>query len=632
MAVLIWLIPLIPLVGFLLETVFGRRMPVSLSGAIGASTVGAAAVVALVVALPYSFAQPTDTVLSASLGTWVAIPGLEVSFGLRVDGLSALMIMVIGVVGFIIHLYSTSFMKGKGDYHRFFAYMNLFVGSMFLLVLADNLLLLFVGWEGVGLCSYLLIGFWYGERENDRAAQKAFLVTRLADIAFLIGIFLVLLNAKTLNISQAMSRLTAPGADRAVAVAAAVLILIGAMGKSAQLPLHLWLPDAMAGPTPVSALIHAATMVTAGVYLIARTYSLFIVSPGVQLAVAIIGAATLFYSGLSALVQIDIKRILAYSTISQIGYMFLGLGAGAWAGSMFHFMTHAMFKALLFLSAGVIIHLLDEEHSIFRMGGLRKSNPLLFWVFLIGASSLAGIPLVTSGFYSKEAILQTVWESGPAGPALWVVGALGVYLTAAYIFRGFFHAFLGEPRRRPEGKVGPMMYAPLVILALFSVAAGFLETPRDLGHVQEISDLLIRDFPAQAIAATQSRTGIGYQVLLQAVAVLLAFLGVLTGYLSYRRARSFSGDRSEADYGMGKRFLFYGMGFDWIMRNAFVTPFLGFARLLQRDWISAFYDAFARLNVWFHRLFSRTQTGLMRWYLFGLSVGLLLMAALVVFV
>ena len=310
---------------------------------------------------------------------WINAGNLKVDISFSLDALSLVFCFVITFVGFLIHLYSIGFMAKDEGFTRFFAYMNLFVGSMLVLVLADNILLMYLGWEGVGLCSYLLIGFWYKEPQNGYAARKAFIITRIGDTAMIIGIFILFLNFGTVNINELMQQASAKwAAGSSIAVLTAALLLGGALGKSAQLPLQTWLPDAMAGPSPVSALIHAATMVTAGVYLIARTHVLFSLAPVIQSAIAIIGALTLLLAGFSALAQHDLKRILAYSTISQIGYMFLALGVGAWSAAVFHFMIHAFFKALLFLGAGVVILVLDEEHDIFKMGGLRKKMPVVF--------------------------------------------------------------------------------------------------------------------------------------------------------------------------------------------------------------------------------------------------------------
>ena len=353
------------------------------------------------------------------LWTWIDVAGFRPQIAFYLDALSLIMTLVVTFVSFLIHLYSAEFMIESEGYSRFFAYMNLFVASMVTLLLADNLLLLYLGWEGVGLCSYLLIGFWYTDPANGLAARKAFIVTRVGDTAMIIGLFLLFQHLGTLHIQELMRRAAEQWpAGSALPIAAAALLLGGAVGKSAQLPLQTWLPDAMAGPTPTSALIHAATMVTAGVYLIARTHVLFTLAPPVQFAVAVIGAATLVLAGFSALTQWDIKRVLAYSTISQIGYMFLAMGVGAWTAGIFHFMTHAFFKSLLFLAAGVVIDAMHEEHNIFKMGGLRKELPLAFGAFLIAGCSLAGLPLITAGFYSKGLIVWEAWSSPQGNPML----------------------------------------------------------------------------------------------------------------------------------------------------------------------------------------------------------------------
>src|SRR5690606_16433565 len=397
------LIPFMPLLGALLLIVAGRSMSRATVAWIGAGSVGLSALFVMGIGVDF-LANPG--VYEVSLWRWFAVGGLSPSIELRLDALSLIFIFVITFVGFLIHLYSVEFMREDSGYARFFACLNLFVCSMLLLVLAGNLVLIYLGWEGVGLCSYLLIGFWYEEPKNGFAARKAFIITRVGDTAMLIGLFVLFASFNTLDIDAILSN--APSAweqGSGIATAAALLLLGGAVGKSAQLPLQNWLPDAMAGPTPVSALIHAATMVTAGVYLVARMHVLFELAPIAQTAVGVVGAVTLLMAGFSALTQSDLKRVLAYSTISQIGYMFLALGVGAWSAAIFHFFTHAFFKALLFLGAGVIIEALHHEHNIFRMGGLKNQLPVVFITFLAGAASLAALPLVTSGFYSKDMIL-----------------------------------------------------------------------------------------------------------------------------------------------------------------------------------------------------------------------------------
>src|SRR5579884_1419371 len=370
MLALLWLTPALPLLGFVILFATAGRLPASAVAAVGVGSVGLSAVIALIITASFLTTPPEGDFYRQVLWRWIAIGSFNPEVAFRLDPLSLVMMLVITFVGFLIHLYSSEFMAGDEGYSRFFASMNLFVAAMLILVLADDLLLLYAGWEGVGLCSYLLIGFWYRDPANGAAARKAFIVTRIGDTAMVVALFLLFTHLGTLQIQDLMRAASQNWmAGSVLPVTAAFLLLGGAVGKSAQLPLQVWLPDAMAGPTPTSALIHAATMVTAGVYLIARTHTLFELAPPVQLAVAVVGAATLLLAGFSGLVQNDIKRVLAYSTMSQIGYMFLALGVGAWSAAIFHLMTHAFFKALLFLAAGIVIEALHDEHDMFRMGG-----------------------------------------------------------------------------------------------------------------------------------------------------------------------------------------------------------------------------------------------------------------------
>ena len=451
-----WLIPALPLLGSLLLGLAGRRMSSALAATVGSGSVGLSLAAAAAAVASFWLSPPTGGSITLTLWEWVRVGSFSPSISLVLDALSSVMILVVTLIGFLIHVYSARFMAGEDGYSRFFAYMNLFVGSMLILVLAGNLLLLYLGWEGVGLCSYLLIGFWYSDPENGRSARKAFIVTRIGDVSLALGLFLLATNLGSLDIQEMGRRAVsawAPGS--ALPVITAALLLGGAVGKSAQLPLQTWLPDAMAGPSPVSALIHAATMVTAGVYLIARTHALFQLAPAVMTATAIIGTAGILVAGLSALTQTNIKRVLAYSTMSQLGYMFLALGVGAWSGAIFHLVTHAFFKSLLFLAAGVVILAMNHEHDIFAMGGLARKTPFAFWTFLLGALALTALPPTTAGFASKELILSRVWESGSGGRILWVLGLarcirdLRVYLQAPV--RGLRRTATGRsrgPRRR----------------------------------------------------------------------------------------------------------------------------------------------------------------------------------------
>ena len=436
--------------------------------------------------------------------SWLHSGALHVDVALRVDPLSAAMIAIITGVGFLIHVYSVGYMAEEPDAARYFAYLNLFTAAMLLLVLGDNLLLLFVGWEGVGLCSYLLIGFWYTDPEKADAGKKAFIVNRIGDAGFLLGVFVLFWGLAAHDVWTLSFGAIAAHAGllpTGVVTLVCLLFFVAATGKSAQIPLYVWLPDAMAGPTPVSALIHAATMVTAGIYLIARMHFLYALSPSALAVVAVVGAATALFAATVALVQTDIKKVLAYSTVSQLGYMFLGLGVGAYAAAVFHVMTHAFFKALLFLGAGSVIHGMHEEQDVRRMGGLRRAMPTTYGTFAVGCLAIAGFPLL-SGFFSKDLILEHVFAGGSG--SLWLVGSLGAGLTALYMFRLLFLTFWGDTRAAPEvaGRIHEsprVMTVPLVVLAVLSVVGGYFTLPELLaplyGHAHPHVPLLVKYLP-----------------------------------------------------------------------------------------------------------------------------------------
>jgi NADH-quinone oxidoreductase subunit L len=611
----LWLIPAFPFAGFLALALFGSRVPRPYVASIGTGSVGLSLLSAIVVAAGFISLSPSDHAYSQTLWTWMHIADFRAGIGLYLDALSMTMVLVITFVAFLIHVYSSEFMENEEGYGRFFAYMNLFVGSMLTLVLADNLLLLYLGWEGVGLCSYLLIGFWYKDPSNGYAARKAFVVTRVGDAAFSIGIFLLYITLGTLGIQDLMQRAGEQWAVGAgLAVAASALLLGGAVGKSAQLPLQTWLPDAMAGPTPVSALIHAATMVTAGVYLIARTHVLFHLAPVVQSLVAVIGAVTLLLSGFSALTQRDIKRVLAYSTISQIGYMFLALGVGAWSAAIFHFMTHAFFKALLFLCAGAVIASVNHEHDMFRMGGLRRKIPVTFWTFLIGASSLSALPLVTAGFYSKDEILFYAWSSVSGSAVLWTAGLAGAFLTSLYTFRMLFITFFGEPKTQVTGKPGFRITMPLILLAALSVLGGFPDLPSLLRHV----------LPEPVLAGGRENM----KIVLEIISSTTVLAGILAAYIVFLR---------KTDYGYrllyspaGKilhRLWFSGWGFDRVYDVLIVHPYSRMARLNRADFIDFFYLGFIWAGKGINSVLSASQNGKVRWYAAGVAAGAILTLA-----
>ena len=617
---LLWSIVAIPLASALVLAVLGSRCSRSVVTALGVGSIGLSAVITMWVATGFVTASPVGQAYSEVLWTWIDVAGFQPTIGFYVDALSLVMILVVTFVGFWIHLYSTEFMTHDEGYSRFFAYMNLFVAAMLTLLLADNLLLLYLGWEGVGLCSYLLIGFWYRDPVNGSAARKAFIVTRVGDTAMLLGLFLLFTSLGTLQIQDLMHRASEQWAvGSTLAVAAALLLLGGAVGKSAQLPLQVWLPDAMAGPTPTSALIHAATMVTAGVYLVARTHVLFELAPAAQWTVAAVGAATLLLAGCSALTQHDIKRILAYSTVSQIGYMFLALGVGAWSAAIFHFVTHAFFKALLFLGAGVVIESVREEHSIFRMGGLRKELPLVFWTFLIAGCSLAGLPFVTAGFYSKDLIIWGTWAAAQGHPGFWILGMFGALLTSLYTFRLIFRVFFGPIQTPVSKRPGYAMTVPLVILAVFSIVGGVVKEPL----------LAFLQFTLPTMAETNAA---GMTESLSAVIAALALLsGLSVAYLFHLQRRSLAELVVANPAGRALHAWWSAdWGFDWLYDRVFVQPFLWAARVNKDDFIDGFYTGIARLTEVLYRALQHTQTGVMRWYAAGIALGSVLFLALAV--
>ncbi|MEJ2132869.1 MAG: NADH-quinone oxidoreductase subunit L, partial [Gammaproteobacteria bacterium] len=424
-----------------------------------------------------------------------------------------------------------------------------------MLVLGDNLLVLYLGWEGVGLCSYLLIGFFHTEPENGSAARKAFVVTRVGDTAMALGLFLLFRELGTLEIQAILDN--ASSLDPTICTIAALLLLGGAVGKSAQVPLQTWLPDAMAGPTPVSALIHAATMVTAGVYLIARTHDLFLLSGEAQFAVALVGLVTLFISSFAALTQTDIKRILAYSTMSQIGYMFMALGVGAWSAAIFHLMTHAFFKALLFLASGSVILALHHEQDIFKMGGLWRRLPVPFWSMVIGSAALAALPL-TSGYYSKDIILLTSWDYGTGGPWFWTFASIAAFMTALYSTRMIAITFFGEMKTEPHDESGLNMWGPLVVLAALAIGGGWL-------GLEPVASVL----PDGGIEG-----GGEHSTMLALVTAAVPIAGILIGYLIYGRGRLRPNALVESALGDAmRRFWLGGWGFDWIYDRVVVRPF-----------------------------------------------------------
>jgi len=563
----LWFIPLLPFAGFLINGTLGRKLPRPVVTAVALLFT---ALPAAIVAYLWTIFKAADApdVLNAVSAPWIAITGFQVNFAFTVDHLTLIMLSIITGVGFLIHLYSAGYMAHEEGFWRFFAYLNLFMFFMLVLVLSSSFLLLFVGWEGVGLASYLLIGFYFTKDSAANAGKKAFVVNRIGDFGFLLAMFLTIAHFGSLNFTDVFASITThPEWQGGFLTAIALLLVVGAAGKSAQIPLYVWLPDAMEGPTPVSALIHAATMVTAGIYMVARCHTLFDRSPFALGVVAIIGAATALMAALIGTVQQDIKRVLAYSTVSQLGYMFLACGVGAYAAGIFHVLTHAFFKALLFLAAGSVIHALSGEQDMRHMGGLRKRIPVTFWTMLMGVIAIAGIP-PWAGFFSKDEILYQAFISpNPLGKLLWFVGLATAGITSFYMFRLLFKTFFGEQRfvehpaldthaavhadahqahataaHDDHGSHGHgvhespwIMLFPLVVLAILSVVGGWLGVPAALGGHNEIEHFLEPVF-ASPDAATEAATTVashGLELGLAAVSVLVAFFGLGVAYFLY---------------------------------------------------------------------------------------------------
>ena len=618
----LWCIPLAPLAGFVILALAGIRSR-PLVASIAAGLAGLSLAAAAAAGIVFVWQPPPDHACDQMLGLWLGVGGLEIPFGLQLDALSLIFTLTVAGVGFAIVLYATCFMAASEGYSRFFAYMSLFLASMQILVLADNLLLLYLGWEGVGLCSYLLIGFWYRDPANGRAAQKAFLMTRIGDVALLVGVLLLFAQLGTLGIQplQARAHEIWP-AGSILPTVTGFLLLAGAVGKSAQLPLQTWLPDAMAGPTPVSALIHAATMVTAGVYLIARMNILFTLAPAAMNTVAWLGTATLLLASLAALAQRDLKRILAYSTMGQVGYMFLALGTGAWTAGIYHFLTHALFKGALFLGAGIIIMALHEEHDIFKMGGLRTRLPGVYRAMLLAALTLASLPPFTLTFNSKDLILRDVWLSGRGGPLLWALGTVGAFLTALYAFRLIFVVFFGQARTEPAGKPSRFMTIPLAVLAWGGALAGVAELLSMLDGCEGFYRFLERSLPP--VLPVRSAGG---TLLLQAVSVLVSLAGVGMAYASTKHtATAVEADRPPVWLRIARD----GFGFDAAYHMLFVRPFGWVARANARDVLDWCLERPAAAAQAGNRFLVRTQSGKLRWYAMGVAAGTIILIVLTV--
>jgi NADH-quinone oxidoreductase subunit L len=654
---LIILIPLLPFAGFLINGTLGRKFPRALVTAIALICTF---VPAVVVAWLWSFMKSsTEDLLLVGHQPWIAITGLTINFSFTVDHLTLIMLGVVTGVGFLIHLYSAGYMAHEEGYWRFFAYLNLFMFFMSILVLSSSFLLLFVGWEGVGLASYLLIGFYFKKDSAANAGKKAFIVSRIGDFGFLLAMFLIVQHFGSLDFTQVFSAISAnPDWHGGVLTAIALLLVLGAAGKSAQIPLYVWLPDAMEGPTPVSALIHAATMVTAGIYMVARCHTLFDRSPYALGVVAIIGAATAIFAACIGMVQHDIKRVLAYSTVSQLGYMFLACGVGAYAAGIFHLLTHAFFKALLFLAAGSVIHALSGEQDMRKMGGLRRRIPVTFWTMTMGVFAISGIPPL-AGFFSKDEILyQAFVSTNPLGKLLWFVGLVTAGMTSFYMFRLWFKTFFGPEHFEEHADLHDhgaavhthsdshavmvadhedshahgvhespwIMLFPLVVLAILSVIGGWVGVPAALGGHNEIEHFLDPVFAnGTATEAASTIASHGLELTLAVVSVLTALFGLFVAYVFYYKKPGTAAalaQRAPALYRLVENKFYV----DEIYGAVIVTPLLMFSRiflggLIDGGLVNGSGAAAGATTRGLSSLVRRVQSGNIRSYAGWLALG-----------
>jgi NADH-quinone oxidoreductase subunit L len=532
----LWIILALPLLGSAINGLFGKNFSKTLVNSVALGSVVLAFLAAAEGVREFAQLSADQIPFIGNYFTWMVAGPFHIDFALQVDQLTVVMLMVVTFVGMLIHIYSTGYMAHEEGYYRFFSYLNLFMFFMLTLVLGANLIVMFVGWEGVGLCSYLLIGFWFLKKSAADAGKKAFITTRIGDFGFTVGLLLIFATFSSLDFQTIFKSLSANPVSEGVLTTICILLFTGAIGKSAQLPLYVWLPDAMEGPTPVSALIHAATMVTAGVYMVARMNPLFSRAPIAMLVVAIVGAVTAFYSATIGIAQTDIKKVLAYSTVSQLGYMFLACGVGAYSAGIFHLMTHAFFKGLLFLAAGSVIHAMGGEQDMMKMGGLRKKIPVTFWTMLIATLAIAGIPGF-AGYFSKDAILEAAKDGPHANFILWLLGVTGALITSFYMFRLIFLTFFGE-QRYDEHKVhvheSPKnMTIPLMILAFLSIFGGWFALPKMIGGFNYFERFLAPVFGAPEAPPEPSSPGDALFHSLVSWPVFVGLLGLLIAWYLY---------------------------------------------------------------------------------------------------
>jgi len=644
----VWLIPLFPAIGFMINGFFGRRLGKKVVSWVGPSAIGLSFLTSILIFFELIGRPPEQRLFEKVIFDWVVSGSFQTVVGYQIDPLSILMALVVSGVSFFIHIYSVGYMHDDPGYTRYFTYLNLFVFMMLNLILANNFLLMFVGWEGVGLCSYLLIGFWYEKDSASNAGKKAFVVNRVGDFGFLLGMFLLFTSLGehgiwTLDFTEVFAN--ANKLDPATVTAITILLFIGATGKSAQIPIYVWLPDAMEGPTPVSSLIHAATMVTAGVYMVARCNVLYTMAPIAMAIVAIVGVATAIFTASIGFCQNDIKKVLAYSTISQLGYMFLGVGVGAFSAGIFHLMTHAFFKGLLFLGAGSVMHALSGELDMRKMGALRKKIPYTFWTFFIATLAIAGIPGL-SGFFSKDEILWQAFSSSHGHFLLWLVAAIAAGMTAFYMFRALFMTFFGQSRVDEHvahhlHESPKIMTVPLMVLAALSIIGGYVGIPHVLGGANHIHEFLAPVLgggaePAKAHAGisilsqawASGGEGGGHsaalELLMMVVSVVIALIGIGIAYLFYVKNPALPKLMAERWKGL-YTLVFNKYYVDELYEILFIKSLKGLGTGLWKGFDDFVIDGSINGMAYLVGLFSgamrRLQTGLVQNYAFSMVIG-----------
>ena len=622
---LVWLIPLFPLLGFLINGLGRNMLSKTVVGFVGCLSVLASFAVSVGIFLELNSSETKSFIIP--IFDWISAGTVKIPFSFLIDPLSALMLLIVTGIGFLIHVYSTGYMNHDAGFGKFFSYLNLFIFFMLLLVLGSNYVVMFIGWEGVGLCSYLLIGFWFSNTAYASAAKKAFIMNRIGDLGFLIAVFLIFTTFNSVEFANVFPQAANMVSGDSTLILITALLFVGAIGKSAQIPLFTWLPDAMAGPTPVSALIHAATMVTAGIYMIARSNILFTLAPETLAVVSIIGLATLLMAAAIAVSQTDIKKVLAFSTVSQLGYMFLGLGVGAYTGAFFHVITHAFFKALLFLGAGSVIHAMSNEQDMRNMGGLRKKLPLTFLTMMVGTIAIAGIPPF-SGFFSKDEILAHVYEHNKV---FWVIAVIGAMFTSFYMFRMMYLTFNGSFRGTTDQEhhlheSPASMTIPLIVLAVLSALGGLIGIPAVLGGGHWLENFLAPVFEVSKSKTNALTLDHTTEYVLMALSVTAALLSMLYAYVRYVKQGHIPANDS-TDRGLLARLSYNKFYIDQVY-HSFITRPLDtlsgvFYKTVDKAGIDGIVNGFGKGAVEASKSFRLLQTGMVGFYIFMMVAGIL---------